>query len=93
MSDPVHTPTDQPSTPVNGEAMTAGAIRNLGIYFILLGLILFYLAFVIWPPDYQSLFRPGMAEEQTWNQIGVTRVVECLHPTGAVAQMDSTPKP
>jgi len=31
--------------------------------------------------------------EKTWNQIGVTRVIECLHPTGAVAQMDSTLKP
>ena len=40
----------------------------------------------------QSQSQKG-PREKTWNQIGVTRVIECLHPTGAVAQMDSTPKP
>lgn len=53
----------QPSPPVNGDQMSPGTIRKLGTYFVLLGLTLLYLAFVIWPPDYQSLPAAGTKEE------------------------------
>lgn len=43
--------------------MTPGATRKLGIYFVILGFTLLYLAFVIWPPDYQSLPASGTREE------------------------------
>lgn len=63
MPDADKTTVDQPTAPVNGEPMTPRATRTLGIYFLALGLTLFYLAFIIWPPDFQSLFTPGTREE------------------------------
>lgn len=55
MPDPNEPKNDPPSQTTNSDLMNRGAILGFGTYFIVVGLLLFYLVFVAWPPDFQAI--------------------------------------
>lgn len=55
MPDSTEPKNDPKSQAASGDLMTRKSILGFGIYFVVAGLLLLYFAFVVWPPDFQTI--------------------------------------